>query len=693
MGESAYILEQRAYERKTSNRFRNKLRRLAESNDYRRKAARRTDPGEPNFPIEDATTILTAIWLDLRGTLSPPHLSHAAWVLRCFLEIDAADVPHRSVKVRVCKSYAVKKGVSEEQARLDFLDGVERLHRAARRVFFTSRETALTNFHESLLVIKRLEAIDSEFVPDDEIGFVDQYIGELDTLVSRLGGKAMYNEVAAGICTQLEQKKLSKGSLCYRGQLSILPEQCQEIVFLFESGADIQSIREHLLKAPGRIIKGENQELLGNQLFLKAIEDIRTAFDLQHPERARSLNKRSAKEEAELRDLDAIVAEAMQSTQLDPRSEFSIKLYQQAVHEGRYEDAKKLYQTHLERPLRYELGAHHLCIGLLQVFFPDGGHRPTRLTKEHDKGWVLNTLANLRAYVGDPRVARLYQAAIKISEALQDKVCLASGLYDLANFQLALGQIKRAEQNVRRGLELSYEVGHDFYKGLGHQELGLLYSYKGEFDNAREQLRNALFFFTVRDELQAECVVWQYLCLCSLFAGNPEFVLIDARAAQALANQVRARRFPVKRDFLRIQWLLGWAQVALAGKAGQRKDAKDKYLDEAEEHLAESLTGCRETSLVELEPDVLLAWGRWHRASGNTGHARQSAEQARGIAERCGYRLKLAEIHNFLARLALDEGNKEMAKEQAEIAKKYALCDGPGYCYKPALEQARRLIG
>ncbi len=74
--------------------------------------------------------------------------------------------------------------------------------------------------------------------------------------------------------------------------------------------------------------------------------------------------------------------------------------------------------------------------------------------------------------------------------------------------------------------------------------------------------------------------------------------------------------------------------------------------------------------------------------TGSTSHA----EEALAIADRCEYRLKQAEIHNFLARLALDAGEREAAREQAEIAKERAWCDGPPYCYKPALDEAEGML-
>ena len=63
------------------------------------------------------------------------------------------------------------------------------------------------------------------------------------------------------------------------------------------------------------------------------------------------------------------------------------------------------------------------------------------------------------------------------------------------------------------------------------------------------------------------------------------------------------------------------------------------------------------------------------------------------IADRCEYRLKQADIHNFLARLALDAGDRAAARRHAEIAKERAWCDGPPHCYKPALDEAERLLG
>ena len=68
------------------------------------------------------------------------------------------------------------------------------------------------------------------------------------------------------------------------------------------------------------------------------------------------------------------------------------------------------------------------------------------------------------------------------------------------------------------------------------------------------------------------------------------------------------------------------------------------------------------------------------------------AEEALAIAERCEYRLVQAEIHNFLAGLALAENDRKTAQHHAAVAYERAWCDGPPHCYKPALEQAERML-
>ncbi|MGA9349764.1 MAG: hypothetical protein WBW48_13300 [Anaerolineae bacterium] len=167
--------------------------------------------------------------------------------------------------------------------------------------------------------------------------------------------------------------------------------------------------------------------------------------------------------------------------------------------------------------------------------------------------------------------------------------------------------------------------------------------------------------------------------------------MIAAKEAFELA-QVSGYIGRFERNVVQAEWLLGAAHRALG------------HLPEAETHLTETLTRCRRINLVELEPDILLEMARlrWAQAQGSEITSDESArlqEEALGlarealeIADRCEYRLKQADIHNFLTQVALEKGDRKEARKHAEIAKERAWCDGPPHCYKPALEQAERIL-
>ena len=123
-----------------------------------------------------------------------------------------------------------------------------------------------------------------------------------------------------------------------------------------------------------------------------------------------------------------------------------------------------------------------------------------------------------------------------------------------------------------------------------------------------------------------------------------------------------------------------------------RADPAMRHRLKAEVYLSEALTRCRRINLVELEADILLAWAQWHREREEGEEAKESAEEALSIADRGHYRLKQADIHNFLAQWELDRGSLAPAQQHAEIAKGSALCDGPPHYYKAALDEAERLL-
>ncbi len=83
---------------------------------------------------------------------------------------------------------------------------------------------------------------------------------------------------------------------------------------------------------------------------------------------------------------------------------------------------------------------------------------------------------------------------------------------------------------------------------------------------------------------------------------------------------------------------------------------------------------------------------RWHQAAGRSTEAWRLGEEALAVADRCEYRLKQAEIHNLLAQIALDKGERDTARQRAELAKKRAECDGAPHAYQAAIDVAQAII-
>ena len=68
------------------------------------------------------------------------------------------------------------------------------------------------------------------------------------------------------------------------------------------------------------------------------------------------------------------------------------------------------------------------------------------------------------------------------------------------------------------------------------------------------------------------------------------------------------------------------------------------------------------------------------------------AREALVITERSGYVLQGADVHLFLAQMALEDEDKGTALEHAREARRLATCDGPpDYTYKVAYDEAGAL--
>ncbi|HEX7999413.1 MAG TPA: SEFIR domain-containing protein [Pyrinomonadaceae bacterium] len=360
-----------------------------------------------------------------------------------------------------------------------------------------------------------------------------------------------------------------------------------------------------------------------------------------------------------------------------------IELYHHTVSAGRYDEAWNLFHTRLHNPLYYRFGAYQTCIELLRMLFPDGEDQPPRLKVEIAQGWTLTVLANMYSHSGQPRRAVLAsQGGNAIAERLGDEVNLAVGLSNIATQQIVLGELAAAESNLRHSIKLCREGKEELDEAASHQILGQLLAYRGAFDEAARELDTANAFAVSANHIQGQGLIEASRAICALLMGYARAALVAAQQAFAFWKKNAEEIYPVERDHVRVEWLCGAALVM-----------EGKDLNAANAHLTEALTRCRRINLVDFEPDILLAWARWYWARGKVEEALAYAEEALAIADRCEYRLKQAEIHNFLGRVELEAGDKKKAEEHGRRARERAWCDGPPYCYRVALDEAEGLLG
>ena len=371
---------------------------------------------------------------------------------------------------------------------------------------------------------------------------------------------------------------------------------------------------------------------------------------------------------AVLRDYFAAIPEPQKKVETLEDLDSVIELYHHTINAGRYDDAIELYVDRLNIPL-FNLGAYQIIIEFLSPLLIRGEDRD----RDHAKRRLLHPLAKAYEMSGDTRMAvTYYESEVKIRKTLGERRQAAIALRNLADAKIALGDLSSVERDLHDGIDLCREAGEE---GLGrglHRKLGILLTYEGRNSEAKVEMSYIPSKF--RTARQSDIAPLGELALYALLRRDFKSVLKDATYMRKLAG-----KFQRESDIIFAEWLLGVVHFNM-----------DDLL-KSRQHLNEAVVRCRRVKFVELEPDILLAWARWHQANHNSVEARIHAEEALAIANRRDYRLKQAEIHNFFAWLALESRDDEGVRRHAQTAFERAWCNGPPHCYKLALEEAKQL--
>lgn len=347
-----------------------------------------------------------------------------------------------------------------------------------------------------------------------------------------------------------------------------------------------------------------------------------------------------------------------------------IELYYHTASAGRYDAAAELFIDRLNDEL-YKFGAYQIEIELLRALFPGGEDKSPRLKDESYQGWILGALGNSYSQSGQPRQAlSLYEMDFKMMEKTGDKNNLAIVLCNLAFIQISIGELVVAESNLRCSIEIHQEIKYESEEAIDHQELGRLLAYRGKFKESENELKKSTEYWRKTNYKQGICFDEASRSLRALFMFRAEKALEHAKKTREMADVNISER-----EIIRTEYLLGAA-------FNMKEDSI-----EAEKHLNEALIRDRKINLVEFEPDILLELAKLRFNQNHKSEALRSANEALHIADRCQYRLKQADIHNFLAEFYLDAGDIPKARQHGENAKERAGCG-----YVPAMKRAEKLL-
>jgi len=330
-----------------------------------------------------------------------------------------------------------------------------------------------------------------------------------------------------------------------------------------------------------------------------------------------------------------------------------IELYHHMVRAGQFDEAFWIFHGRLNQATYYQFGAYQLRIELMRALFIDGEDKPPRLKEESAQAWTLNGLANSYSLNGEPRRSvPVFEQAIKMGEEKGDKKNLAIRLGNVAGQQLVIGALGDAERNLHRQIDICEQSELDKSQQPGiHYELARVLCYLSRWDDAEREFKEAEKI--KKDHTQAQGVISAHRSLRALLMARDtndvklktEYCTLAIESAQRaleLADEWARTEYPLERDYVRAYWVLGASHRASGS------------LEEAEKHLSESLRRCRAINSVDAEADILLENSKLLHAQEKHEQALNYAEEALTITERSGYVLQGADVHIWLARLAVE---------------------------------------
>jgi len=377
-----------------------------------------------------------------------------------------------------------------------------------------------------------------------------------------------------------------------------------------------------------------------------------------------------------------------------------IELYHHMIRAGKLSKALQLYEERISMPLYFQFAAYHELIEISEEYVRvcSAGEIPLLPFQYH---FVTNMIVNAYHMVGKPMLALKHFAILsENSEEIEMKIAL-NHLGTIGSYiYLSIGRFQVAETLLRKEINIHQTAnGFEWMEAEAHGQLGLLLCFIGKWEESSTEL-NISIEILLRRRNHAATLGMAYSVLRILLMtrdynetkNNKKFAIEFAQRTLELAlggDVLNLSGAIIPRNLVLAHWVLG---------AAYRLDGQ---LDLADQNLNEAHTRCRAINSVEYEAAILLEIAKLRFAQEKPEEAKALAEEALLITERSGYVLQGADVHLFLATLALEGiklnveselSDKEAARQHAEKALELATCDGPPYYYKVAYEEAESML-
>lgn len=337
-----------------------------------------------------------------------------------------------------------------------------------------------------------------------------------------------------------------------------------------------------------------------------------------------------------------------------------IELCRHMAAAGDLEEAWWVYWGRLSDHLMNRFASHRQAKELLLPLFTDGLDRPPRLASAASQGTACNELGICFSYAGDPATAMSLRE--KAADLWTDKTDQAIALGNLAANARQTGQLRRAQALAAECLDL-WASSSEFRRAQGHETMAEILMTVGAWDAALLQVNRAaalwpkarqeIPWLPATDSLRARLVL----------AGQGGDAVALAESQLRRAEAARLESFLIEALVLRAE----------AGLASEWPRPGRATHDAA--HSA--LRRARDGGFVPHECDALVPWALVQGGQGRIADGLADAAAAIALAERCTYRLKLADAHLAAARLHLLADAPDRALPHARAARAAARCDGP----------------